>query len=127
MKLIGAKRRSRKGKKGARTSCADSRLSESERGPLTIQVPASLDGLNVVVVNGVRFTRAGSSQVVIRIAPVKYDDIVFREVDELLRMGYSNSAAYEEIAVKHGFSVEGFGRQYRTRWANRVTRMDKGL
>lgn len=115
MKLIGAKRKSRRGKRGARTFCADSCLSESQLEPLTLQVPVNLDDLKVVVVNGVRFTREGLSQVVIRIAPVKYDDIVFREVDELLKMGYSHSAAYEEIAVKHGFSVEGFGRQYRTR------------
>ena len=123
MKPIGAKRQSRRGKKGARTSCADSFPPEPNRRLLRLQVPVDLNGLNVVVVNGISFTREDKVRVITRVAPVIYNDSVFREVDELLANGYTHSAAYEEIALKHGFSVEGFGRQYRTRWANRVTQM----
>lgn len=127
MKLIGAKKQSRRGEKGAQTSCADSCPSGSKLGSLTLQVPANLNGLNVVVVNGVRFTREGSSKVVIHVAPVMYFGHHFEEVDDLCVKGSRQTAACTKVAELHGFSVEGFSRQYRDRWLNKKMKMSDGI
>ncbi|MCX6137533.1 MAG: hypothetical protein NTV54_08580 [Ignavibacteriales bacterium] len=89
------------------------RRSEAE---LIIQLPASTGTLQRVVVNGEVFHREGSLRQVVRVAPLKYGDDHFKEVNELQRSrNYSATAALEEVAKKYAFNLDGFKRQYYAR------------
>ena len=89
------------------------RRSEAE---LILQLPASTGTLQRVVVNGEVFHREGSLRQVVHVAPLKYADAHFKEVNELQRSQYySASAALEEVAAKYNFNGDGFKRQYYAR------------
>jgi hypothetical protein len=71
-----------------------------------------------VIVNGVLYSKAGDIIETIRVAPIKYTEWHFNEVDERISYGMYISKACEEVAEKYGFSFEGFYRQYRDRHLN---------
>ena len=53
---------------------------------------------------------------VIRIAKQKYTKKHFQEIERLIKKGYKNEKAYQEIADKYKFlSWEGLGKQYQKR------------
>jgi len=59
------------------------------------------------------------------IAPVKYLDEHFQEVDDLIKNGWRIEASLDEVFNRHfseskGDSREGFGKQYRRRHANLI-------
>lgn len=83
---------------------------------LEIQIPASLVALQRVVVNGEVFHRSGSLPEVVRVAPLKFSDNHFKEVNGLVRNHfYSTTAALSTVADKYGFNHESFRRQYYAR------------
>ena len=66
-----------------------------------------------VWVDGVLYSRAGSPEIQVRVAPVIYTDLQFREVNWLLEFKhYSKESAIGDIADKYGFEKDNFRRQY---------------
>jgi len=49
------------------------------------------------------------------VAPLKYEEGHFLEVDELVIGGSKQTAALDDVSKRHGFNREGFEKQYRTR------------
>jgi len=72
-----------------------------------------------VIVNGQVYIKPGDIIETIRVAPVKYTESHFREVDERISYGMYAYRACEEVAAKYDFSFEGFYRQYRDRHLNK--------
>jgi hypothetical protein len=83
---------------------------------LVIEIPVGMESLQRVVVNGEVFYRSGSMNQVVHVAPMKYTDEHFKEVNELQRSRfYSTTASLQEIAEKYNFNLDGFKRQYYVR------------
>jgi hypothetical protein len=94
---------------------------------LVIELPAEIAGLNWVAVNGVRFIAHGTVNEVVRVAPVKYGDDLFAEVNELQRTKYySPTAAIREIADKYNLNHDSFRRQYYARGGHRLKNTNGG-
>ncbi len=56
----------------------------------------------------------------IKIAPLKYSEKHFKEVDKLVQKGYKQTDALDEVCGKYKFtSREGFGKQYRKMWLDK--------
>ncbi len=90
---------------------------------LEIQLPVLLDGLQRVVVNGVVFHRNGSLPEVVRVAPLKFTDEMFDEINDLQRSRYySATAAIEEVANKYDLNYDSFRRQYYSRGGHKLMR-----
>ena len=77
----------------------------------------------MVRLNNAEFNRKGSVVIVTRVAQVKYTDKHFKEVDRLIRKGYTKRAAYGEVAIGPIFDADNLGRAYRARHENKKTRL----
>lgn len=75
-----------------------------------------------VKVNGATYLTEGTIREVVRVAQMKYAESHFKQVDSLIINGSKIMAACADVAMEHGFSVEGFYRQYNDRHANAVKR-----
>lgn len=92
------------------------RRSEAE---LVVLLPASMDTLQRVVVNGEVFHRNGLLREVVRIAPVKFTETHFEKVDSLIQQGCSVTGACKTITNETGFNPESFRQQYYKRHASK--------
>ena len=53
------------------------------------------------------------------VAPVKYEEKHFKEVDRFVIKGLKQTAALDKVSQKYDFNREGFEKQYRTRHLNK--------
>jgi hypothetical protein len=89
------------------------KISRVSREKLQIQFRGITGGIKEVEINGEMFICPGSRHTEIRVAPLKYTDEMFKEVNELqVKKNYSATAALEEVANKHSLIYENFKRQY---------------
>ena len=80
---------------------------------LQVKLPMPTTALQEVVVNGEVFTRPGRDSQIVRVAPVKYSDAQFREVNSLVEhRHYSKEAAIRDVADARGHDFGNFRRQY---------------
>ena len=80
---------------------------------LQVKLPMSTVAVQEVIVNGEVFYRLGQEQQIVRIAPVKYPDVQFREVNGLVEQKYySKESAIRDVADKYGYDMGNFRRQY---------------
>ena len=71
-----------------------------------------------VWVDGIRYSRDGSTEIQVRVAPVIFEEPVFIQVDDLIASGKSTKGACEEVAEQYGYKPESFRQQYYKRHAS---------
>jgi hypothetical protein len=88
---------------------------------LVIELPVEMVGLKWVEVNGMKFTALSTVNEIVRVAPLKYGNGLFAEVNELQRTKYySPTAAIREIADNYNLNHDSFRRQYYARGGHRL-------
>ncbi len=95
---------------------------------LKFAISHDTEGVDVVEVNGHLYFREGTVRDVIRVAPQKYKNEQFNEVNDLQLLDhYSQKAALEKVADKYGFNYENFRRQYFARGWHKVKCSSQGV
>ena len=91
---------------------------------MLVTVPATIERLEQVVVNGEAFCREGLTRLETRVAPVKFTDTHFSEVDDLVNNSSQKvSSACRTVAERHDFIPESFRQQYYKRHASQMRQM----
>jgi hypothetical protein len=81
--------------------------------------PSNTKDVNVIRLNGIRYFSKSSKESELRVAPVKYTEEHFNEVDAEYAHKPNYWRACEIVADRYGFeSLESFHKQYRKRHLN---------
>jgi hypothetical protein len=80
---------------------------------LILDSPSELSRIEAVEICGALYTIEGVVREIVRVAPVKFLEEHYKDVEELINNGMRPMKAYQTVAEKYDFDVDSFRKGYR--------------